>query len=150
VEEATVEVGYRYRSPSIVLEDGDDGATCENPREPSARPGFRAPHATVRADGKELSTLDLFGRDFVLIAGASGQDWCDAATAAGAASGVAVRTYRLGEDLTSESPLADLLGIGDAGAVLVRPDGFVAWRAADAGPSSSPTLGGALEHALGR
>ena len=75
VDEAAVEIGYRYRSRAIFDEPGDDGAWWENPREPTGRPGMRAPHLTVELDGSEISTLDLFGRGFVLIAGSEGSGW---------------------------------------------------------------------------
>ena len=60
----------------------------ENPREPTGRPGFRAPHVPIGAD---RSTLDLFGRDFVVVAGPDGEEWLRAARAAGDACGVSRR-----------------------------------------------------------
>ena len=62
---AGLQLGYRYESSPICIEDGtppppDDPETFI----PSARPGSRAPHAPL-ADGR--STLDLFGRNFVLL-----------------------------------------------------------------------------------
>ncbi len=41
----------------------------EHPRESKGRPGSRAPHVFLERDGTRLSTLDLFGRNFVLLAG---------------------------------------------------------------------------------
>jgi 2-polyprenyl-6-methoxyphenol hydroxylase-like FAD-dependent oxidoreductase len=101
VPDPPIELGYRYRSAAIV-DDGEDDAPHEDPQEPSARPGFRAPH--VDLGGR--STLDLFSRGFVLIS--PSQEWCDASP---------VETHRL-----------DVYSLPPDGAVLVRPDGFVAWR----------------------
>ena len=65
MESLGIQLGYRYDDFSIVVPDG----TPPGPDDPSeyiqtARPGARAPHAWL-ADGR--STLDLFGRSFVLL-----------------------------------------------------------------------------------
>ena len=132
VDEAAVEVGYRYRSSAIAAPEDDD--TWENPREPTGRPGFRAPHVPIGADG---STLDLFGREFVVIAGPDGEKWLGAARAAGDACGVVVEAHCLRPEV------ADVYGIGADGASLVRPDGFVAWRGNDV-DALSGALGAAV------
>jgi 2-polyprenyl-6-methoxyphenol hydroxylase-like FAD-dependent oxidoreductase len=131
VEEATVELGYRYPTP-----DPSDHETWENPREPTGRVGFRAPHMWLDEEARR-STLDLFGRDFVLLAGRDGGSWCDAARAAG------VDAHRITADGFEE-----LYGTGPHGATLVRPDGFVAWRAEAAGRDSGAELAVALGRAL--
>ena len=129
VGEAPIELGYRHRSAAIVVGADDDDA-WEDPGEPSGRPGFRAPHVPLTVDGPERSTLDLFGRDFVLLAGSDGESWCAASRAAGASVGVPVRPYRIGADVTDATGgLESAYGTGAAGAVLVRPDGFIVWRA---------------------
>ena len=83
-------------------------------------------------NGGDISLLDLFGRSFVLLAGGDGEAWCEAARNVAARLEVALEAFRVGGD----GPLADdagrfdeLYGTGTEGAVLVRPDGFVAWRA---------------------
>jgi hypothetical protein len=152
VDEAAVEIGYRYRSPAVGAA-AEDEATWEDPREPSGRPGFRAPHLPIAVGGKERSTVDLFGRQFVVLAGSGGESWCTAARAAGSALGVPVDTYRVGDGVIDRSgTLEAVCGIGGEGAMLVRPDGFVAWRATAASPEpeTEPELGGALAAALAR
>ena len=72
VSEATVELGYRYRSSAVLSEADDDDVLVEDPARPSARPGTRAPHLAVIHDGSSISVLDLMGRNFVLIAGSDG------------------------------------------------------------------------------
>jgi 2-polyprenyl-6-methoxyphenol hydroxylase-like FAD-dependent oxidoreductase len=151
VEEATVELGYRYRSATVAAETDDDDALWENPREPSGRPGFRAPHLSVSAGGVEQSSLDLFGRDFVVLAGSSGQGWCSSARAAGHTLGVPLDAYCVGEDVTdADGKFETLYGTGPGGAVLVRPDGFVAWRSSTPHSSANDELADALRRALGR
>jgi 2-polyprenyl-6-methoxyphenol hydroxylase-like FAD-dependent oxidoreductase len=149
VPEAPVELGYRHRSAAILGADDDDA--WEDPATPSGRPGFRAPHVPVTVGGAERSTLDLFGRDFVLLAGPDGEGWCVAARAAGDSLGVPVRAHVIGTDVTdADGRLDACFGTGPAGAVLVRPDGFVAWRASASHPDPEDELNRALGAALGR
>jgi 2-polyprenyl-6-methoxyphenol hydroxylase-like FAD-dependent oxidoreductase len=148
VDEAAVEVGYGYRSNAVTAASGDD-VLWEDPREPSGRPGFRAPHVPI--DGASRSMLDLFGRTFVVVAGPSGEAWRAAAQAATARGPVTVDAYRLGAEI--DDPGRDVervYGLGADGAVLVRPDGFVAWRSMSAGVDPERELGAALGAALCR
>ncbi len=126
-----MDLGLHY-DEGAVIPDGTAPPTVEDPigqYAPCACPGHRAPHLTVRRDGRSCSILDLFDATFVLIAGPAGAAWVDGASALGSPVVVA---YRLGADLLADPAedrdLASLYGIGDAGAVLVRPDGHVAWR----------------------
>jgi hypothetical protein len=61
VDDFSMEIGYRYDSPAIVLEPGGP-SLHEHPRESAGRPGARAPHVFLDRYGTRLSTLDLFGR----------------------------------------------------------------------------------------
>ena len=70
------------------------------------------------------------------MAGPHGATWVSAAATASAALGVPITCHQLGvnvEQVTTEGEvsLCDAYGIGESGASLVRPDGYVAWRAAD-------------------
>ena len=49
VEDATIDVGYRYRSQSVVTGDHDDGLRHENPHEPTATSGTRGQQAVQRS-----------------------------------------------------------------------------------------------------
>ena len=150
VGEAAVELGYRYRSVAVAG-TADDDATWEDPGEPSGRPGFRAPHLPITVGGAERSTVDLFGRRFVVLAGLAGESWRAAARAAGSALGVPVDAYRVGDDVIDPSGSFErLYGTGPGGAVLVRPDGFVAWRASATHPAPETELADALGAALAR
>jgi 2-polyprenyl-6-methoxyphenol hydroxylase-like FAD-dependent oxidoreductase len=148
VPEAPVELGYRHRSDAVL---GTDDETWEDPATPSGRPGFRAPHVPVTVGGVERSSLDLFGREFVLLAGPDGESWCAAARTAGESFGVPVEPYRIGSEVTDAAGVLEATyGTGAEGAVLVRPDGFVAWRASAPHPDPEDELSGALGAALGR
>jgi hypothetical protein len=50
----------------------------------------------------------------------------------------------------TDAHFCDAYGISPDGAVLVRPDGFVAWRSADAGGATADGLAGVLSRVLCR
>src|SRR6202043_440283 len=90
-----VELGYSYHSPAISPDNGD-GKGHDDPRLTLGRPGARAPHLFLERDGKRISTLDLFGRNFVLLAGSEGLAWCESARAAGRELGIDLDVHRIG------------------------------------------------------
>ena len=80
--------------------------------------------------GVKCSSLDLIDRQFVLLSASN--RWRAAATEL-SNNGLGLRFIQIGVDVVAdgEGNLADAFGIGDGGAILVRPDGFVAWRTRD-------------------
>jgi len=103
-----------------------------------------------------MTLHDLFGRDFVLLTyGLRSKAWAtDVAMGVGQTT---VRHYSVGA-LGADADLIDIdgawpryYGIDAEGAVLVRPDGHVAWRARTA-PDMHEGVGvrEALEISLGR
>ena len=93
------------------------------------RPGAKLPHAwLVGHDGRRVSTLDLVGKGrFSLVTGIAGRAWIDAA------EGLALpflNTVVIGIPGAQDSYCAwhAVREIDEAGALLVRPDGVVAWR----------------------
>jgi hypothetical protein len=109
-----------------------DGKTHDNPHQTRGRPGSRAPHIWLNRGGDKVSTIDLFGRSFVLLTGLEGAVWVGAARAAASKlNGLELDTYCIGTAMLRDPDLrfADAFGVTSSGAVLVRPDGFVAWRA---------------------
>ena len=132
----TVMFGYRYQ--------GDD--LFEDPREATSRPGSRAPHIKLARDGVELSTVDLFGRGFVLLTGPESHQWQQAGQVLTDAGDLAA-TYQIGTDvLDVENAWPDRYGVS---AALVRPDGFVTWQT-DHDPETDPveTLRAAIDEVL--
>ena len=86
-----------------------------------------------------------------MLAGAGGADWCTAARSAADSLGVVVDAYRVDADVAdTTASVAALYGTGADGAALIRPDGFVAWRASAAEPDPEGSLTRALRSALGR
>ena len=150
-----VELGYVYRSPAVSSGDDSDGgdlsAVHGDPRESRGRPGSRAPHLWIDGGGRRQSTLDLMGRDFVVLTGSAGGPWRDAAaTIAAERSGLAVQAHRLGDGgwPVQEGSFTESYGVDEDGAVLVRPDGFVAWRTAQRGSDPVDELRAAVRTAL--
>ncbi len=149
----------RYRSTAVIPDPGyvDDGAPDIDPRRSMGLPGTRAPHVVLGAGEKTRSTLDLYVGDFVLIAGPDGGAWADAAAAAASKLGVTMLSYTVGmgdlADQPTESAAAPFwvtYGIGSSGASLIRPDGYVAWRAASHTPDAADRLTLALRQVLSR
>ncbi len=139
-----IEIGYVYESSAVMPEPGGPSGHID-PRTSRGAPGTRLPHAWVQRHGERMSTLDLTG-SFLLLAGPQGAAWCDAARAI---ESPAITAHRIGEDLVSaDGNLTEALGISDHGAVLVRPDGFVAWRAADPTANASVQLRSVLTRLL--
>ncbi len=119
--------GHRYRSRAVICPQ-DDGSLSEDPCTPSVMPGFRVPHVPIYVQGKAFSLHDLTGRDFTLIVGRKGAHWVNAATRYAAATGFPIQAYQIDGDLQSTQDLQEALRLADDGALLIRPDGFVAWR----------------------
>jgi 2-polyprenyl-6-methoxyphenol hydroxylase-like FAD-dependent oxidoreductase len=147
----------RYRSTAVVSDDGyvDDGGIDIDPRQSFGLPGTRAPHVELTGQGKTLSTLDLYIGDFVVMAGPDGAAWRDAAKSAGEQLGIDVMSYTIGNggQFVDRSggpavPFSTAYGIGTSGASLVRPDGYVAWRASTHTADAADRLTAALRQVL--
>lgn len=102
---------------------------------PVARPGHRAPHLEIDRAGKLGSILDLFGGGFCLLAGREGLAWPGA--------------MRNGADFFA-GDFEKIYGIEPAGAVLVRPDGYVGARFFSSPADPSAAVQSALADILGR
>ncbi|HVW69810.1 MAG TPA: FAD-dependent monooxygenase [Steroidobacteraceae bacterium] len=136
-----VAFGYRYRSPAILQDGADDGSPVEDPGQPCGRPGTRGAHVVFQHRGKEISSLDLIGRDFVLLTGPEGAAWARAGTLLAYNCAVPLSVYRVGSDLLDVyGKWTQRYGVTAAGAVLLRPDGYIAWRARTAASSAASAL----------
>jgi hypothetical protein len=132
LDDASIELGPVHRSAAVLGTADDDGALVVDPRAPGGRPGVRAPHLVVDAAGTPSSLLDVFGGGLVLLAGPGGHAWGDAANRVATGLGVPIVAHRVAPDgslVDREQRFPDLYGTGADGAVVVRPDGIVAWRA---------------------
>lgn len=136
-----LEADHRYRSPAVIP-DPDNPPSEQEPAHqgeaitearPTTCPGAKIPHSwLVGPDGRRTSTLDVVGKGrFTLVTGASGTAWEEA-----------VETLDLpfldilridGGDIRDPYRYwAQQREIAEAGALLVRPDGVIAWRQKEA------------------
>jgi putative polyketide hydroxylase len=126
IDYGAITIGYQYRS-SCVLEAAPDDINPLPPKELRGQPGTRAPHVVVRVGSQEISTIDMYGRHFVLLAGTNGAAWISAAKQVMKQTGIQLAAYSFDIEPGS-SEVAAAHGISKDGALLIRPDGFVAWR----------------------
>ncbi|WNV77076.1 FAD-dependent monooxygenase [Geodermatophilus sp. DSM 44513] len=150
-----VEMDQRYASAAVV----PDGTPAEQPaRDPelyshvTSRPGAKLPHAWLTTDHRRrVSTLDLVGGGrFTAVTGIGGEAWVRAAAAVGERLGVDVASVVIGPGRAHDDLYGDwarVRGTDDGGVLLVRPDGYVAFRRRAAAATDADAQA-ALESAL--
>jgi hypothetical protein len=107
-------IGYRYLSAAVVsAEPAADSEAVHLVDELRGQPGTRVPHAWVR---EGVSTLDLVGSGFTVLT--RNERWCSAAASA------SIAAHRI-----DSNEWAAVTGLSSEGALLIRPDDFVGWRA---------------------
>ena len=156
--EHNVEYGFAHESAAIVP---DGTPEPENPDDvrihiPSTRPGAPLPHAWIEdIDGERRPIKDLVRPGtFLVIAGEEGMAWCEAAEQVAGELDLPLDAVRIGHlDGDLFDPRCAWLRrreFGPEGAVLVRPDRFVAWRSMGAVEQPAGALRSALEQVLAR
>lgn len=133
-----IELGFVYEQGAL-LADGTPLPARDpwgSDYHPSTRPGHRLPHAWLEIGGHRFSTHDLLddNASFTLMANAGGRAWCEAARHINKLFGIDIKAVRIapdGDALDTDRDWARTCGIGNDGAVLIRPDGMVAWRASE-------------------
>ncbi|MFR9804570.1 FAD-dependent monooxygenase [Pseudonocardia sp. RS010] len=115
IDGLTGDLGLAYRSCTVatVAADGDLHVGTG-----TAQPGERVPHVRVRVAGRRRALLDLLGPGFTLFTGVADADW----RAAAAHLPVPVTVP------AADDRVARRCGLGPRSALLVRPDGVIAWR----------------------
>jgi putative polyketide hydroxylase len=134
-----LELGYTYTS-SAVIPDGTSPPEVNDPIAeyvPVARPGHRAPHVWLE---QNRSTLDLFGKGLTLLTDSDA--WLEAIKQVETRALIQTQVITNGQFL-------DAYGLEPGGAVLVRPDGFVAWRTREVLSDPVRALESALQSLLG-
>ena len=153
-----VELNHRYVSTATVPDDlaPDPLGIVEDPEltyVPSTTPGARVPHAWLGVAQGDASTIQLAGHGrFTLFTGPGGEAW---GTAPDVASGLVALVVvgpgrEVGDPYGDWAALLEAEGIGDTGAVLVRPDHHVAARFAALPADPTTTLTVTLDRALSR
>jgi len=122
-----VTIGYRYDSAAIADPVTDLPSTEDITLDLNGDPGSRVPHLWATPT---TSTLDLIASRFTVLTDShSDHQWTDAARHASAHLGIDLGHHRV-------DGLTDVSGITADSALLIRPDGFIAWR--HAGHSANP------------
>ena len=139
---STLELGLRYNnSPAIVYAEGESGEMYEDPFWPTAEPGSRAPHVWFRRGNAVKSLYDYLDTSiFTLLCSERGTAWLDALEILQKKFPVRAGVVPLGEFFSKYK-------IRDSGAVLVRPDGIIAWKVTN--DSDVEILGKVLKKILG-
>ncbi|OCK77498.1 hypothetical protein K432DRAFT_358481 [Lepidopterella palustris CBS 459.81] len=157
-----LELGFRYYSKATIP-DGTDAPEIDPLGQiytPTTRPGHRLPHAWINHSGKEISTHDLIALDstFLVITddSSSGQEWVEAAEKAAKEFGIKISTAAIssgnlrGKLRDRDERWEKLKGIKQGGAILVRPDNFVAARWITPSKEPGKELGTAIATLLGK
>ncbi|RZB13974.1 2,4-dichlorophenol 6-monooxygenase [Streptomyces sp. F001] len=155
-----VEMNQRYVSGAVLPDDCPAEVWEEDPElvaRPTTRPGAKLPHAwLVDGSGERISTLDVVGKgEFTVLTGLSGGVWDTAADACRDELGVPLRSVRIGDDNSRDTygEWSRVSEIAEDGVLLVRPDGYVAWRrstAPETAQAAHDALLTALRRVLGR
>ncbi|KAF7553727.1 hypothetical protein G7046_g7028 [Stylonectria norvegica] len=142
-DEIAMEFGQLYKSGGFI--GVDEGLPlAKRPDEWNGQPGTRAPHIPFLKGGETISSLDLLYHGWVLLSKDS--EWKSALAEASIATGVASTFVQIGVDVeeTETASFEKSFGVKD-GAVLVRPDGYIAWRSAVKTKDALGSLKKALE-----
>ncbi|MGH2406502.1 MAG: FAD-dependent monooxygenase [Candidatus Limnocylindrales bacterium] len=145
-------LGTRYVSKAV-LPDGTRPPEVADPAVdyvPNAHPGARAPHAWLVRNRRRISTLDLYGQGFTCVVGRDGQGWAQQTEQIARSSRIPITSHQLGPHLSAEDAGRFALdhGIGDEGALVVRPDGHVAWRSPGAALEGQPGIAEVLRQVV--
>lgn len=152
-----IDLGFAYTDGAVVPESTakPEAANPVVDYRPTTWPGARLPHCWLRRNGERLSTLDLTdGTRFVLLTHEAGRRyWRDVVAALQTTLAVPVVCLAIGTEGTADLRDEDgvwpqLSEIEDAGAILVRPDGHVAWRCSRSDSDSDLALARAMNHCV--
>ena len=126
-----IDLGYSYESTAIIAEPLAMNGNAATTSRITCQPGKRAPHLWLERDGQRISTIDLYDRTLTLLTGSMGTAWSEAACMVATTRDVPLTVQVLGPEgnlRDVDSNWSETYGIDHDGALLIRPDGFVAWR----------------------
>lgn len=152
-----VELGQFYTSTAIVS-DGSPEPVSDVDADlyyvSSTVPGAHLPHAWVGDAMSKRATMDLAPYDrFTLLTGIAGEEWQLAAEKVAQELDIPLETVVIGpgrEVTDLYDDWARLRGTAESGALLVRPDKHIAWRAPELPDDPEDVLRAALRQVLSR
>lgn len=126
-----LDLGFIYHSSAIFSETDQTISVLPDDYVPTALPGSRAPYVQLIQDNHTICSLDLFEKEFVLLAGEKASLLQSIAKGVAKIYSVPLKIYSIAPDgdlVDPQNIWQDLYGISASGAVLIRPDGHVIWR----------------------
>jgi putative polyketide hydroxylase len=147
-----LDLGFIYHSNAVQSENNQVISVLPDKYVPTTLPGSRAPYVNLIKNGKKISTLDLFEKDFVLLIGSEGEPWENAANELAEKLPFPLIGYRVASDgdlIDPDNTWHAIYHITTTGAVLVRPDGHVAWRSTSMVENPKTELKKCLDTILG-
>lgn len=129
-EQTGTVMGYRYNGSPIIIADTSipEPPTSITEYFPSTWPGARAPHVFL-SDGK-TSIFDIYGPDFSIVDFTAAGESAQRFVAVAKGLGIPITRVHVPQETHCRA-------IWERDVVLVRPDGFVAWRCPPEGAGSS-------------
>jgi 2-polyprenyl-6-methoxyphenol hydroxylase-like FAD-dependent oxidoreductase len=138
-----IEMNQHYTGEGVYTADEPSafeltGPAAQNPIQYHMRstyPGHRLPHAWLNTavPDNPVSTIDLSGKGcFTIFTGIGGAAWRKAAEVASSTLRLDIRVHSIGfrqDWIDVYSDWSRSKEVEDSGAILVRPDRFIAWRA---------------------
>jgi 2-polyprenyl-6-methoxyphenol hydroxylase-like FAD-dependent oxidoreductase len=146
-----IDLGFKYTSTAVISDGTSESTDVSREYEPTGRPGARAPHCWLGREPNRFSSLDLFGPHWTLLSSTRIETWGEAVNIACRELAMPLRHRMLGcidENDDGCDAWRALYGIDDTGAVLIRPDGHVAWRQTNIDGAQTRGLRDALDAVL--
>ena len=152
-----IELGFSYKE-GFLVSDGTEAPPSDPFGQtyiPTTRPGHRLPHAWIQHNSHRISTHDLVGRDvnFLLITDHYGKDWVSNGQTCSETYGIRIRMVVVGQANDFSSAFRDnneewerVNDLKRGGAILIRPDNFVAWRSRHASRRGGVELSEAIQY----
>ncbi|MBW4706338.1 FAD-dependent monooxygenase [Roseobacter sp. YSTF-M11] len=155
-----VELNQRYNSSATVEDSTAMPAPADADRDAelyyiaTTAPGAKIPHAWLETETHLISSHDLIGHGrFTLLTGIGGKAWLAAVEQIAASEDLPLQGFAIGIGQTYQDPYGDWQRqreIDEDGCVLVRPDGYVAWRQKSLSDAPETALRTVLQLVLSR
>jgi 2-polyprenyl-6-methoxyphenol hydroxylase-like FAD-dependent oxidoreductase len=145
-----LQFGYLHAGPLTAQEQTARPAEDIVDYVPTTYPGARLPHAVLSKGGRRVSTHDLLDPNTLSLFTFDAAAWTPVVEALeGLGPGVSLVDLDVSVDIDRDA-LVTLFQVGDRGAVLVRPDGHVAWRTTSPAHDARTALADFLRTRWGR
>jgi len=138
-----LELGQLHLSSAVVA-TGRSLPPAASPEEWAGEPGTRVPHLWGLKGGQRVSTLDLVAHDLVLITEDS--RWIEIGNEVATRLSVPFNAIQVNVNVEfpPDAQFSRRFGVGNEGAVLIRPDGIIAWKCANFPSDAASEIGSAI------